>query len=199
MPTTGDSKNHKAILEEAGRCLLEEGFTKTTMKNVADRLGMSRQTVYRTFENRDDLLAALYIEQFYQRVFDKVHAKMKNADFESSFIEGTKLTIELVRKSPVMIELMHRGGAQWFQNNMSDYGSSLHRRVMRAGEELWRGQIESARLAGKLNPALTNDEIYDWLSTIHYMMIFRRKATMEDHVALLEKLVIPALLNHSRN
>lgn len=169
------------------------------MKNVADRLGVSRQTVYRTFENRDELVAALFFDQFYQRVFGKVKDRMAGIGFEQALVEGTRLTIKLMRGNAIMMELMYRGGAQWYQNNMFDSDSCLHRGMMGVGEGLWGGHLAKAREEGLLNPALTDYEIYDWLGTIHYMMIFRRKATDEDNVALIEKLAIPALMSQPRD
>lgn len=192
------NRNHQTILEEAGRCLLEEGFTKTTVKKVADRLGLSRQTVYRIFGSRDDMLSALYMHQFYQDVFEKIKVATEELDFEEGFKISTILTVRAIRKNAIMIELMHGSGALWFQRNMYEHGTDLHRRLIQSAVELWGEKLQQSRKAGHISSAVSDEMLYEWLYSVHYMMIFRRNATEADHLTMLEYLVMPSLVSGKR-
>jgi TetR/AcrR family transcriptional repressor of mexJK operon len=50
-----DEGKRCAILEAAGQCFLEHGFTGTSMDTVAREAGVSKLTVYSHFQNKDAL------------------------------------------------------------------------------------------------------------------------------------------------
>lgn len=50
---------HRAILEAAGDLFLSEGFERTSMDAVARRAGVSKQTVYGHFENKERLFRSV--------------------------------------------------------------------------------------------------------------------------------------------
>lgn len=54
---------HRAILEAAGDLFLSEGFERTSMDAVARRAGVSKQTVYGHFENKERLFRAVIAQK----------------------------------------------------------------------------------------------------------------------------------------
>jgi len=50
---------HQAIIAIAAKLFLEHGFERTTMAEVAARLGGSKSTLYRYFATKDELFAAV--------------------------------------------------------------------------------------------------------------------------------------------
>ena len=56
----------RTILEAAGELFLEFGYEGFSMRQVAERIGYSATTIYRYFENKDDLLFAIIREAFIQ-------------------------------------------------------------------------------------------------------------------------------------
>jgi AcrR family transcriptional regulator len=50
----------KRILEAALEVFKEKGYFKSTMDDIATKLGISKSAIYQYFESKDKLLAALY-------------------------------------------------------------------------------------------------------------------------------------------
>lgn len=46
---------HREILDAAGECFLERGLSETSMDQIAQRAGVSKQTVYSHFNSKDEL------------------------------------------------------------------------------------------------------------------------------------------------
>ncbi|MFL5581574.1 MAG: TetR/AcrR family transcriptional regulator [Gemmatimonadaceae bacterium] len=62
-----------AIFRAAGDLLLERGFEAFSLRQVAERVGYSATTIYRYFENKDDLVFGIVDEGF--RIFgDRLRA-----------------------------------------------------------------------------------------------------------------------------
>jgi AcrR family transcriptional regulator len=54
----------RTILREAGELFLEHGYEGFSMRRVAERIGYSATTIYRYYEDKDDLLIAVVHEGF---------------------------------------------------------------------------------------------------------------------------------------
>jgi AcrR family transcriptional regulator len=54
----------RAILDAAGDLFLEYGYEALSMRQIAERIGYSATTIYRHFENKDNLLFAIVYEGF---------------------------------------------------------------------------------------------------------------------------------------
>ena len=66
------SKNTTQILlEAASQVLLQEGYPRATTNRIADRAGISVGTLYRYFENKEDLYSEV-LEQIYSRLLQSI-------------------------------------------------------------------------------------------------------------------------------
>lgn len=66
------SKNTTQILlEAASQVLLQEGYPRATTNRIADRAGISVGTLYRYFENKEDLYSEV-LEQIYARLLQSI-------------------------------------------------------------------------------------------------------------------------------
>jgi AcrR family transcriptional regulator len=54
----------RAILDAAGALFLEQGYEGLSMRQVAERIGYSATTIYRYYEDKDDLLFAIVQDGF---------------------------------------------------------------------------------------------------------------------------------------
>lgn len=52
-------QKRNAIIEAAGKVFLDSGYLGSSMQRIADLAGVSIKTVYRHFENKDDLFVAV--------------------------------------------------------------------------------------------------------------------------------------------
>ncbi|WP_437317622.1 TetR/AcrR family transcriptional regulator [Sorangium sp. So ce385] len=69
-----------AILAAAGELFLEQGYEAFSMRQVAERIGYSATTIYRYYENKDDLLFAIVHEGFTEFLRALVAAAESTAD-----------------------------------------------------------------------------------------------------------------------
>ena len=87
----------RQILIAASQLFLEEGFAKTSMDNVAKASGVSKQTVYSHFENKDVLFQAAISSKCrsYQLDTDELcELPLTSASFEECLI---KIGVQFVR------------------------------------------------------------------------------------------------------
>jgi AcrR family transcriptional regulator len=63
-----ESPRSRAIVEAARACFLQFGYAKTSMDDIAKRAGISRPLLYRAFENKQAIFAAVYEDTFANRI-----------------------------------------------------------------------------------------------------------------------------------
>ncbi len=92
------------ILKEAKAVFLEEGYEKTSIRKIADRIEYSPTTIYLYFKDKSDLLLELHRQSFHQ--FFLVLSSVTNIEdpFER-LIETGKRYIEYGIKNPEEYEL----------------------------------------------------------------------------------------------
>ncbi|WP_409250596.1 TetR/AcrR family transcriptional regulator [Bacillus sp. SCS-153A] len=62
----------KAILEAAVELFAEHGYTKTSMQQIADSIGISKGSLYSFFHSKEDLIISIY-EHYQQLVFERAY------------------------------------------------------------------------------------------------------------------------------
>ncbi|PFG12411.1 TetR/AcrR family transcriptional regulator [Bacillus sp. es.036] len=60
----------KAILEAAVELIAEQGYTHTSMQQIADSVGVSKGSLYTFFPSKEDLIISIY-EHYQQLVFER--------------------------------------------------------------------------------------------------------------------------------
>ena len=59
MPRTTPSDRLVKLLDAAAEAFVEHGFQRTQMDDIAERLGVSKGTIYRAVDSKDTLFAAV--------------------------------------------------------------------------------------------------------------------------------------------
>jgi AcrR family transcriptional regulator/DNA-binding XRE family transcriptional regulator len=129
---SGGSSTVERIVDAAVDCLIDVGWEKTTVSEVAARAGLSRPNVYSYFGSRDDLLFAVSSAAA-QRISDRLM---------SVAAAGTNSGAEFVVESVVTVVMEYR----------RDPAASLLG-LIRPGEVLAANAVEVSRVA--LLPLLT--------------------------------------------
>ncbi|MGD6965673.1 TetR/AcrR family transcriptional regulator [Rossellomorea vietnamensis] len=62
----------KAILETAVELFGEQGYTQTSMQQIADSIGISKGSLYSFFQSKEDLIISIY-EHYQQLVFERAY------------------------------------------------------------------------------------------------------------------------------
>jgi len=94
------------LLEATGRCIAREGIAATTVAAVAAEAGVSRQTVYRYFDGRDQLVLRAVraaAEELRTKIDLHVRALSDPADM---IVETVVFALAELRKDPVLRAMM---------------------------------------------------------------------------------------------
>lgn len=93
------------ILQEARALFLEEGFEKTSIRKIADRIEYSPTTIYHYFKDKNDLLLALHEESF-THLFEALSSVASLPDAMERLIALGRAYIEYGLKNPEEYDLM---------------------------------------------------------------------------------------------
>jgi len=191
-------KRTQHILNAAEICILRYGLSGASMDMVAAQAGLSRRTLYRAFRTKEELFVTLFEYHCLTAKFNRVVEKVVGLDFEKALIEAIKLGTTLIRQDKLMMEMMHKSGAFWFQKQMMDPDSLMCRSVISICLKFWEPIIEEARKTGEIKTHLTNQQLMEWYAPIQYMMILRVKSNIEELDFIIKNFIAPSLLNHSQ-
>ncbi|MET0984231.1 MAG: TetR/AcrR family transcriptional regulator [Steroidobacteraceae bacterium] len=184
----------RELLKAAAACILRHGVDKISVEDVAAEAKVSRRTVYRAFQSKEHLLAALFEWHTLAVTFDKALRHVGGLAFEDAFLEGTLAGIRAIRRDRLTKEMMYGSGGQWFQKQMLDASSPLSRAVRRIQMKFWNDILDRAREGGLLNPALTNEQIIEWYTMAQYFLVVRANHAVADQRFVVRNLLIPSFL-----
>jgi AcrR family transcriptional regulator len=100
----------RRLLEAAARCIARDGVLATTVAAIAAEAGVSRQTVYRYFKGRDQVvLRAIRVsaEETRAKITDRIRPLTDPADM---IVEGLVLGLAELRTHPVLHVLFDPSG-----------------------------------------------------------------------------------------
>jgi AcrR family transcriptional regulator len=96
----------RRILDTAGSLFLEHGYEGLSMRQIAERIGYSATTIYRYYENKDDLLFAIVYEGFIRFGKQLTKAVQASEDPRERLPALGHAYIEFGLKNPVYYQLM---------------------------------------------------------------------------------------------
>jgi AcrR family transcriptional regulator len=180
------------LLDSAETCYAQFGLTKTTMEDVARWAGLSRATVYRYFENRDDLLMGV-VEREARRTAADIGLRIRSIRDPGKYIvEGILQSLAEIPKRPALSML--------FLADAVGVTSRLlltSERLVSIGLELLLPVIEPAREKGLLRDSVDVDTTIEWIFRIltSYLTVPSPLASSEEDMRdLLRRMLLPALL-----
>lgn len=101
-----DESNRARILDAGFACAERFGIGRTTMSDVARAAGLSRQTLYRYFPSKHDLIAALVLREE-ERLIAEVRAQAEPHEDLRPALEAAFLTcLRFFRNHPLLTRVM---------------------------------------------------------------------------------------------
>src|SRR3954471_13798390 len=93
-----------AYLDAARDCILDVGWRRTTLTEVARRAGVSRMTMYRTWADMPTLLADLMTREWAGVVTAQVEAG--RGDSVGRIVEGITGTVQALRRNELFVRIV---------------------------------------------------------------------------------------------
>lgn len=155
---TSGSKGRDRILVAAQACYGNIGVHKTTVEDVAHEAKVSRTTVYRYFNNRDELLTAVVFGET-KYVIDIISTKLSEVEDLADFmVEAMVIALEETPKMPMADAIF------------SDDGTALASRLCFRSEEilalgtgLIATRFEQAQRDNKISAELNMVLLIEWV------------------------------------
>lgn len=187
-----DDQVRAKVLAGAEKTILHFGLAKTTMDDIAKASGVSRPTIYRTFGDRDTLVAEL-IGRRAHAVNDRARSYiLKRKTFRDQLIDGLTFLISNGAADPIIQTLVSPEHMDWASELLN--ASMLARDLT---VELWGPIFEAAQERGEMRRDLNVLEACEWLAALEFVFVGRpdlRNPDDHSHRALIEEFVVPAFI-----
>jgi len=180
------------LLDAAEACFAQFGLRKTTMEDVARSAGMSRATVYRHFENRDDLLMSV-VEREARRTKVLLEERLRGIEHPGDYIvEGIVLALSEIPKRPTLA-MLHSPDAVGLTSPLFVNSE----RLAAVALEIVLPVIEPARADGLLRENVDVNLMIEWIYRLidSYLSVPSATAKTDDELReQLRTMLLPALL-----
>lgn len=108
-------KDHSPILDAALDVFMRYGFKRATMSDIATAAGLSRQSLYARFANKDEVYAA-GLELYGTRIIDTLKSKWAETDSMSAAMDifadiSVIPTFQMLRDSPDAFDMVEAAGS----------------------------------------------------------------------------------------
>lgn len=177
------------ILEVARDCFRRSGAQKTTMEDVARASGTARQTLYRFFSGRDELVEAAIVERIGELAAVLQRDIDRHPSFADALVEVSVATIEIARTDEELHRLFETAG----EIHLHQVLAGPHPPVAQLVLEFWRPWFERARRSGEMRTDVSNEDAVEWIRGVYLMLILRDDLSPERERELIRQFLLPAL------
>jgi len=183
------------ILDAAWTCYQQNGIFKTSMEHIAREAKVSRTTIYRYFENRDEVLTGVVVKAtdgLTQELLE--HVRTTNSFAE--YLTETLVTVtELVPRSRV------------FQLMLAEPSAVLSRLCIGSAElqvlaeNFFRDRFYQAEARGELCDGINLPELTGWLLHViaSYVLATPLRNTAPEWRQTVKKFLLPAIVRKLTN
>ncbi len=99
-------ERESAYLDAARDCILDVGWRRTTLTEVARRAGVSRMTIYRTWADMPQLLADLMTREWGGVVADSLAEEDPEAPTVERLVRDIVTTVQRLRESELFVRIV---------------------------------------------------------------------------------------------
>lgn len=185
-PTARDAARNQ-VLDAARRCFLRDGLRANTMEDVAREARTSRQTVYKYFSGRRELIEAAIAARISELADDILSHDWSTMTLVEAFVARTAAIVQSIRDDHELAVLLGEGSPLTMHQAL--WQPSVHQR----GLADWRPWLREARRAGLIRGDVTDDDLYDWLQTVLTSVILRPDPDPPHERMLLETFLLKSL------
>jgi|HubBroStandDraft_3_1064219.scaffolds.fasta_scaffold93548_2 AcrR family transcriptional regulator len=180
----------RAVFAEAAiRCFQKYGSHRTSMSDIADEAGASRQSVYRFFEDRSTLIQ--YILNKRISLMGEALRSVFNtyASLPEAIVEGSLASLTIGWSDELYLEIISHNTDHGLELFLYRGTKEIHQIMM----EIWGPLLDRARASGELRQDLTNSQIVDWIRHVHASLAIRDDLDAAARRKILENFLLPSV------
>jgi AcrR family transcriptional regulator len=184
------------LLDAAEACIDRFGLAKTTVEDIATEAKVSRATIYRYFDNRDELVLAVVLRSLERSQGGNLDEYFTDAvtpdQFGDALVDAMVHLLDRLRHDPKLGVLLNRdsGGVS---ATISGASQALFTIVIAD----WHPRMTAAQQSGLLRADLDVDELSEWVlrSVLSLLTVEGpRHHSADDERRLLATFLAPALV-----
>lgn len=172
------------VLERAAELFAERGFAGTSLKDVADAVGLTRSAIYYYFPSKEALLEELVqgVTMPAARIFDEVHTRTDLSPIER-VRKAVHLLVLWVTERQKLFKLMDRSETE-LPPDVAKRHREAKRRVLNGMTEL----IDAAVLSGEAKSLDTRVTAFAFIGMCNWTAWWFNPGTGDSAHAIAEKL-----------
>jgi AcrR family transcriptional regulator len=183
------------ILTAAGELMDRFTVAKTTMDDVAKAAGIARQTVYKHFRGKEDLLVGLFVQQMVQNQHPKLRKLGDRKPSVDNLVTLFLTELELAR------QFSHYNGTLDPQVAPQMAELVFHAPILfETRESLWLPILDRYRDAGVLRPELDPRSVVRWITYQEFWLLTHPSVLCENDAELryyAREFIVGALVHES--
>src|SRR6478735_7933856 len=148
VSTGSATESRDAYLDAARDCILDVGWRRTTLTEVARRAGVSRMTIYRTWSDMPQLLADLMTREWGTVVADALAEEDASAPTVERLVGDIVTTIQRLRENELFVRIVELD-----PELLLPYLLSRRGRSQQAILDLVADQLRSGQATGEVRDA----------------------------------------------
>jgi len=184
------------LVDAAESCIDRFGLAKTTLEDIAAAAKVSRATIYRYFDNRDELVLAVVLRSLDRSGEGDLGLFFVGADtparFGDALLDAMAHLLDRLRHDPKLEVLLNRDTAG-VSASISGASEALFSFVI----DDWRPRMTAAQAEGVVRADLDVDELSEWLLRTVLSLLTVEGPThhsADDERRLLATYLLPALV-----
>jgi AcrR family transcriptional regulator len=189
-PPTARDVARGQVLQAARRCFLRDGLRATTMEDVAREARTSRQTVYKYYSGRRELIEAAIAARIAEIADDILAHQWSTMTLVEAFVARTAAIVQSMREDHELEVLLGDGSP------LTLHEALWQPSVRQRGLTDWRPWLREARRAGLIRGDVTDEDLYDWLQTVLTSVILRPTPDPPYERMLVETFLLRSLSGH---
>lgn len=104
-----DEQVRQRLQDAALACVRELGFNKVSMRHIAERSGLVRQTVYNYYSSKFDLLGEAFLREGTQLALEIADHIRAIDNIEDQFVETFLFLVEALPRNPILALMVEPG------------------------------------------------------------------------------------------
>ena len=166
MPPDEPSQTRARILEVAASLLARFTVSKLTMEDVARAAGIARQTIYKHFSGKDDLLSELFVQQMERNQYPVLRKLLKGPPSAEALLRLFMTELDLARSFALLSEVLDPALAP----RMAELVFSSAK-MTASRESFWVPVLEQYEAVGVLRPGLDHRAVVRWITYQEFWLL----------------------------
>lgn len=181
------------VLKAAVRCFRKFGINRTRMIDVADEASISRQSIYRLFATREELLEALAAERILVLAAKLQTAFAGYKSLDEALIEGSVASIKAGKSDKLLAEITSQSDSHAFDQFLFGGSPEVQKHML----DLWAPILDRARAKGELRKDISNERVVEWIRNVHALMSIRDDYNETVQRRVLADFLVPSVIKDS--